>query len=605
MVTKIVTSGDNANSEKYSQLFEAANKWLNLEGDSRITTLNDYFYYLPKILEKENYPPKFVRLPLDEEFFEINANTRKIIIPNSFKDGACVQGDQGAEIIFFSIDRYFDTTDLNTQNIYIEWKAPGEDNFGFSKDFARDIDSNPDKIIFGWVLQDKITKTEGDIEFAVHFYTIGEDEGKTKIITYSLSTLPHKIKINKGLNLPILEANTDNIYDSNDLIINRIKNSNVALDTNAPETLKPVITLDIMANDTTIEIVDGVLKGYMPENEDFVITSIQANSQDSGILSYQAQCRNNDQESWKVCKDTVITPRYEKSTDTTREQYVSYYRLVTSVENGEVVETYEPYFGDLADVTEIYELKQECKFTHAGEHRIFIENRKGKGGYNYTNTKTLTLPYPSVPVIDTTHQSYMIEVDGSIDLTEKLLDGYDSPLASGEKGTLSYQWFAKNPSGNGYSVIEGATNPTYKAEAEGTYLLRIINTLNKEEANTECEYSVFFPATAPGYTQEPSVGQAIAVSDEPTLTITVINDIMARVDKTRVVWYKRNDENSADVFDPANDIIVETEELIYKDAIDTTVEYQPKEKGQYYAVITNIYKDNEVSVKTEKGWNLV
>ena len=52
MVTKIVTSGDNANGEKYSQLFDAANKWLNLEGDSRITTLNDYFYYLPKILEK-------------------------------------------------------------------------------------------------------------------------------------------------------------------------------------------------------------------------------------------------------------------------------------------------------------------------------------------------------------------------------------------------------------------------------------------------------------------------------------------------------------------------------------------------------------------------
>jgi hypothetical protein len=30
-----------------------------------------------------------------------------------------------AEIIFFDVDRYYDITDLSTQNIAIYWNAPG------------------------------------------------------------------------------------------------------------------------------------------------------------------------------------------------------------------------------------------------------------------------------------------------------------------------------------------------------------------------------------------------------------------------------------------------------------------------------------------------
>ena len=59
-------------------------------------------------------------LPRDEGLFEIDANSRKINIPAEFsRNGVGVQGDELAEIIYFSIDRYFDTTDLYDKDIFV------------------------------------------------------------------------------------------------------------------------------------------------------------------------------------------------------------------------------------------------------------------------------------------------------------------------------------------------------------------------------------------------------------------------------------------------------------------------------------------------------
>jgi len=174
MITKIISSGLNANGTKYDKLFEEANKALNATEEDKITTLNDYFVRLNEIVLNEDiYHPKFITLPADEDLFEINANTRTIKVPDIFKSGAGVEGDQIAETIFFSIDRYFDTMDLNNQSIQIEWKAPGQS--GISSALAKDTDSIPNKIIFGWGLREEITSEAGSIEFAVRFYTIDPD----------------------------------------------------------------------------------------------------------------------------------------------------------------------------------------------------------------------------------------------------------------------------------------------------------------------------------------------------------------------------------------------------------------------------------------------
>ena len=89
--------------------------------------MNEYFSQIANLAEIDL---KYTILPLDEETFDIDANSRKITIPNSFKSGVGVQGDQVAEIIYFKINRYFDATDLNTQNIYrvgkCQWRQDKE-----------------------------------------------------------------------------------------------------------------------------------------------------------------------------------------------------------------------------------------------------------------------------------------------------------------------------------------------------------------------------------------------------------------------------------------------------------------------------------------------
>jgi len=57
-------------------------------------------------------------LPLDEEKFFIDGNSRKIAVPQAFtKNGVGVQGDHYAEYIYFEIDRYFENIDFGSPSI--------------------------------------------------------------------------------------------------------------------------------------------------------------------------------------------------------------------------------------------------------------------------------------------------------------------------------------------------------------------------------------------------------------------------------------------------------------------------------------------------------
>jgi hypothetical protein len=134
----MVTYIDTKNRAKYQVLFETAENVLKnaenlpagIDRESiEIATLNQYFAYLQDLItvsSNENIKSYFLRLPLDEELFEINANTRAISIPRNFSsNGVGVQGDETAEIVYFSIDRFFDHTDLadDSINIVIQWET--------------------------------------------------------------------------------------------------------------------------------------------------------------------------------------------------------------------------------------------------------------------------------------------------------------------------------------------------------------------------------------------------------------------------------------------------------------------------------------------------
>ena len=71
----------------YNPLFSKASKALGL-GDT-ISSMNEYFSVIADLITKTG-DLNYTRLPLDEETFDIDANTREIIVPKSFKNGVGV-----------------------------------------------------------------------------------------------------------------------------------------------------------------------------------------------------------------------------------------------------------------------------------------------------------------------------------------------------------------------------------------------------------------------------------------------------------------------------------------------------------------------------------
>lgn len=205
MITKYKDSVKLAYQKLYEDIDKASN------GKIQIDNLESFFGYIQEIGELDK---KFLRLPLDEPLFEIDANSRKITIPSDFTaNGLSVQGDHLAETVFFSIDRYFDYMDLNNCNIRINWKIG--DASGQSVNFSKSVDAEPGKIIFGWPVAKDLTGKSGTLSFAVEFYT-----ERDNVTSYSLNTLISTINIKEGLVLI-----NPTVINVNDDILNMLQNS--------------------------------------------------------------------------------------------------------------------------------------------------------------------------------------------------------------------------------------------------------------------------------------------------------------------------------------------------------------------------------------------
>ena len=193
MITKTLNL-DNAYQDLFDEVRKKSNETINV---------NNLEAFFGSITEIANLDSKFLRLPLDEPLFEIDANTRKITVPENFRvNGASVQGDHLAEVIFFRIERYFDYKDLSTCNIEINWKMGAKE--GKTTRFIKfddvmtidDVKSNC--IIFGWPINNIVTEKSGALTFAVEFNQT-EGEGDNKKVIYRFNTLPTTVNIKDGL----------------------------------------------------------------------------------------------------------------------------------------------------------------------------------------------------------------------------------------------------------------------------------------------------------------------------------------------------------------------------------------------------------------------
>lgn len=212
MITKYITEGRKPNKDLYDQLFEDANTLLGLNSDTQINNLEEYFDNLNNIINEVKSNPSnlchYLRLPVDEPYFEINANNRTITVPSVFAiSGVGVQGEVGVETIYFQIDRYFDTVDLSTTNIQILYKT--KDNSFIENIFMKEVVD--EKLVFGWPIPEQITNTSGKIKIAIRFVKTKTNENDEEEIIYNFSTLPTEISIKSGLFL----TNPESINNKN------------------------------------------------------------------------------------------------------------------------------------------------------------------------------------------------------------------------------------------------------------------------------------------------------------------------------------------------------------------------------------------------------
>lgn len=328
----MITYLNNSNAQQYHILFDKAAALLKrikpnsltdalreysdnntattdeLWNEFSISSLNEYFAYLEDILKAaraeattndtfdEDAERFYVRLPLDEDVFAINADTREITIPANFaSNGVGVQGDEMCEVVYFTIDRFFDMQDLASDNIHIaiQWELTrnGEQLKGFSRNFGKDIESVPGKIIFGWPISHELTETSGSIRFAIRFYSIDADNSS---FNYSLTTLPATVRINSSLDHDVI-ANALEEINHGQVITKRIKNAGI-YNPSMPTPKAPIITipLHVMDPETEAKIVDIPASGQIK-------LGICARPSDVGVIGYN----------WKKYKYIPETGKYD------------------------------------------------------------------------------------------------------------------------------------------------------------------------------------------------------------------------------------------------------------------------------------------------------
>lgn len=237
----MITKETSSNKSEYQKLYNKVSQVLNSEyvsdedkkilgetlkltdgGKFSVTSIDEYFSVL-EILAKvvktvvsnnkgydaKLYNDKLFIIPFGENDFVIDANSRKIGVPQEFaRNGVGVEGDHFVESLYFTIDRYFDTTDFAQSNIMaiVEWiNANGEKCY--SPAWTKILSDDDEKLIIGWVLTDKATKKAGIVKFSIRLYSLDED-GK---LESSFATLVTNVVINPSMNFDLEAAGKDKI----------------------------------------------------------------------------------------------------------------------------------------------------------------------------------------------------------------------------------------------------------------------------------------------------------------------------------------------------------------------------------------------------------
>ena len=566
----------------------------------KISTLEEYFSWLKNLGDEQlGGDKKYTILPIDEDHFEINANTRAINIPASFKkNGVAVQGDDLAEVLYFKIDRYFDYMDLNNCDIYIQWETPksadGTTIKSVSPAYIRDIESEPGKLIFGWALSDVITANPGNLKFSVRFFQWQDPknvaDGGEKILAYSFSTLTAQVLIQPSINFNP-EKDEYKVDDVANRLLERLKNSEIA---GGYAAAPPEFVVDLVENPQDNK------PGYdlNPETNKFELL-VQAFASDTGSISYtwKRQTLNED----NTTTDTLIevvpsTNVYVESDKHNMNKSYVYYIDAGNGEYTPLIKTLTPeQLND--DKFKVYLKQSKCVADRDGVYWAHAENRITNSTKSKDSTKAAFLR--------PTYVNIKTQPEGKGILGE---DGYTLKVETNNTdGVLTYQWY-RDPNhalnfgetapiwddNEEAGLIPDATNSTLTVTEDGHYRVKITNTRNLKSKYAFSENSrVTLPAATPVFVNEDinkTFFRVSALTNDNCPTIELDSSVDS--DGYTVAWYL----SSGDLAVKDTKITEEDYEIGV-----TKMSFNPKSfediivaasadndiDGYYYAIVTN------------------
>lgn len=159
-----------------------------------ITSPQEYKELLNQLIDPNQYM-QHIQMPQDEPIYKIDLNSRQIESPKFLS----VSEDHNSEVLWFSVDRFYDSYDLYHCTCWIQYINANKEKFYYAAPlFVKGEEYGSDTILIPWVVSKEVTSKSGPIEFAFEFFTLSED--KTRFI-YKLHTNPAKSQVLQGLQI--------------------------------------------------------------------------------------------------------------------------------------------------------------------------------------------------------------------------------------------------------------------------------------------------------------------------------------------------------------------------------------------------------------------
>ena len=492
---KVIININNTNLPLYKDLFARAYQAMEAKypNELKVTypekafrTIEEYFAHLEFL---QLIDPMFLLIPLEEPAFEINANTRKIKAPQI----TTIQNDQLAEMVVFTIDRYFDYMDLasDDMNIYVQWTLPSGINS--ASEVTEYIDTTiPGKIRIGWPLQKEITAEAGDVHYSVRFWKEANINGEMTIV-YSFNTLPEKFTVSKSLQVNINDINDICRPHHENLFVRAIKNSQ--LTDNGPIPATPSfgepgenLVKEASLNDNGILNLRAQAVVTDAGTPDYTWYFTPAKDDDNGVFKAGVRYAYNESKAYNETGDEITLPGFASLGFENNPAYVEIVpkdgKLDAFTQYYELKEgNYVPYTSATGTVEEgvvLYERYTTLKTTEtnevvAGVYQVSATNVFASGKESveaFSNTCTLVGP-SAISFVTDLPETYVMT--GANDKLSVVTNAQPA-------GTqMSYVWeYSATSAEDGFEVVADADENVLTIENAGWYKVTVTASLNKE-----------------------------------------------------------------------------------------------------------------------------